>query len=85
MWPQAQKTIGEAFVTSDQYKKSLDEWRGGGRCRESWSTGQVQVDTKGTLLEGAGSPGSGTGGGLLPVPQTVPGVVADAVSAPHVL
>ena len=30
---------------------------------------------KGTLLEGTGSPGSGTAGGPLPVPQVVPGVV----------
>jgi HK97 family phage major capsid protein len=31
---------------------------------------------KGTLLEGAGSPGAGTGGGWLPVPQEAPGMVA---------
>jgi HK97 family phage major capsid protein len=30
---------------------------------------------KGTLLEGSGAPGSGTGGGWLPVPQVVPGIV----------
>jgi HK97 family phage major capsid protein len=30
---------------------------------------------KGTLLEGAGSPGSGTGGGWVPTPYVVPGVV----------
>jgi HK97 family phage major capsid protein len=30
---------------------------------------------KGTLLEGSGSPGSGTGGGLLGAPLVVPGVV----------
>ena len=31
--------------------------------------------TKGTVFEGVGSPGSGSGGGLLPVPQVVPGIV----------
>ena len=30
---------------------------------------------KGTLLEGTGSPGSGTGGGLVPIPQLAPGIV----------
>ena len=74
VWPAAQKTVGEAFVTSDQYKKSLDQIRGG-KMPEGWSTGQVSVDTKGTLLEGAGSPSSGSGGGLIAVPQVVPGVV----------
>jgi hypothetical protein len=39
---------------------------------------------KGTLLEGSGAPGSGTGGGLIPVPQVVPGVVAK-LSTPLVL
>jgi HK97 family phage major capsid protein len=75
VWPQAQKTLGETFVSSEQYKKALQVWQGGGRSLESWSTGAVAVDTKGTLLEGAGSPSSGSGGGLIPVPQVVPGVV----------
>jgi HK97 family phage major capsid protein len=35
----------------------------------------VGYGTKGTLLEGSGSPGSGTGGGWLPVPQEAPGLV----------
>jgi hypothetical protein len=35
---------------------------------------------KGTLLEGAGAPGSGTGGGLLGAPQVVPGVVGSCSS-----
>ena len=33
------------------------------------------MQTKGTLLEGSGSPGTGSGGGALPIPQVVPGVV----------
>jgi HK97 family phage major capsid protein len=64
---------GERFVMSDGYKavKSA-EARG-----QSWSSGVIDVGygTKGTLLEGAGSPGSGTGGGWLPVPQEAPGLV----------
>ena len=31
---------------------------------------------KGTVLEGSGAPGSGTGGGLIPVPQVAPGIVS---------
>jgi HK97 family phage major capsid protein len=65
---------GERFVRSDGYK-SIRAGRG-----ENWSTGMVEVgrvalQAKGTLMEGAGAPGSGTGGGLVPVPQVVPGVV----------
>jgi HK97 family phage major capsid protein len=64
---------GEAFVQSDGYKAVRSaEARG-----QSWSSGVVDVGfgTKGTLLEGAGSPGAGTGGGWLPVPQEAPGMV----------
>jgi ParB/RepB/Spo0J family partition protein len=46
---------------------------------QRWSTGAVELSfsgagfgTKGTLLEGAGSPGAGSGGGWLPIPQVVP-------------
>ena len=50
---------------------------------QTWSTGKIEVgrmsggrvDTKGTLLEGVGAPGSGTGGGLVAAPQVIPGVV----------
>ena len=66
---------GEAFIQSDGYKAIRNpEGRG-----EKWSTGKIEigaVQTKGTLLEGAGAPGSGTGGGLLAAgPTVVPGVV----------
>jgi HK97 family phage major capsid protein len=66
---------GEAFVMSDGYKAVQSaEARG-----QSWSSGVVDVSygTKGTLLEGAGSPGAGTGGGWLPVPQEAPGLVQE--------
>src|SRR4051812_25881311 len=70
-------TPGEAFVASEGYKSILHN-RG-----EQWSTGvidvgpsQVALGAKGTLLEGSGSPGSGSGGGLLPVPQVAPGMVS---------
>lgn len=67
------KSIGEMFVESDAYKSIQDPADRGSQ----FSSGQVEVpfSTKGTLLTGAGSPGSGSGGGLLPVPQVVPGVV----------
>jgi HK97 family phage major capsid protein len=72
----AQKSLGEQFVDSGAYKKAITEFReSGGRFREGFSTGAVALEAKGTLLEGAGSPGAGTGGGLLPIPQVVPGVV----------
>jgi HK97 family phage major capsid protein len=69
-------SIGEAFTSSAGYK-SIRSGRG-----NSWSTGLVDVGPadvalamKGTLLEGVGSPGSGTGGGWVAAPQVVPGVV----------
>ena len=34
---------------------------------------------KGTLREGSGAPGSGTGGGFIPVPQVAPGIVEKLV------
>jgi HK97 family phage major capsid protein len=66
-------TPGEAFVKSDGYMAIKDASGRG----ESWTSGVVDVglQMKGTLLEGGGSPGSGTGGGLLPVPQVAPGIV----------
>jgi HK97 family phage major capsid protein len=71
-----QKSLGEQFTDSGAYKKAITEFReSGGRFREGFSTGAVALEAKGTLLEGAGSPGSGTGGGLIAVPQVVPGVV----------
>jgi HK97 family phage major capsid protein len=64
---------GSTFVQSEGFKRiQRPETRG-----QQWTSGPVEVayQMKGTLLEGAGAPGSGTGGGLLPVPQVVPGVV----------
>ena len=67
------KSIGEMFVESDAFKAIQNPSDRGAE----FSSGQVEIpfSTKGTLLTGAGSPGSGSGGGLLPVPQVVPGVV----------
>jgi HK97 family phage major capsid protein len=65
---------GEAFIQSAGYKNVQNsETRG-----QQWTTGPVDVSygTKGTLLEGAGSPGAGTGGGWLPTPQEAPGMVS---------
>jgi HK97 family phage major capsid protein len=66
---------GSVFVASQGFKRIQDASSRG----QQWSTGPVEVlsyQMKGTLLEGIGSPGTGTGGGLVPVPQVVPGVVA---------
>ncbi len=67
---------GSRFVNSEGFKAIRDPASRG----KSFTTGMIEVGgsplgMKGTLTEGAGSPGSGTGGGLLPVPQVVPGVV----------
>jgi HK97 family phage major capsid protein len=72
----APQTPGERFTQSEGYKSILQN-RG-----ERWSTGMVEVSNqvvlgmKGTLLEGSGAPGSGTGGGWLADPQVVPGMVS---------
>jgi HK97 family phage major capsid protein len=65
------KSAGEQFTESAGYKAILRN-RG-----KSWSSGLVDVglNMKGTLLEGPGAPGTGTGGGLLGAPQVVPGAV----------
>jgi hypothetical protein len=73
--PLAPTDAGRAFVESEGYKAIADPATRG----ERWSTGAIPVGSlqaKGTLLEGAGAPGAGTGGGLLSVgPTVVPGVV----------
>jgi hypothetical protein len=71
------QTPGEAFVNSAGWKAISDPQN----RPQQWSTGPVQVSdvalsTKGTLLEGVGAPGSGTGGGLVPVPMVENGLVA---------
>lgn len=69
---------GSRFINSAGFKAISDP-----QSRpQSWTTGMIPItdagiglSMKGTLLEGAGAPGSGTGGGLVPVPRVVPGVV----------
>jgi HK97 family phage major capsid protein len=73
--PLASSDAGLAFVESEGYKAISDpETRG-----QKWSTGAIPIGSlhaKGTLLEGAGAPGAGSGGGFLsPGPTVVPGVV----------
>lgn len=63
----ARKTLGDAFIESDSYRKAIEAFREGGRI----STGAVALEAKGTLMETAGS----GGGALVSVPQVVPGVV----------
>ena len=74
--PMRQKTPGEVFVTSEGFKAAQAMYKSSGRLPQNFSTGAVTIDAKGTLLEGAGSPGAGTGGGLVPIPQVIPGVVS---------
>jgi len=66
------KTLGEMFTDSAGYKSAVNQYRESGRLPQGFSTGAVGLETKGTLLEGAGG-----GGGPLaaPVPQVLPGVV----------
>jgi hypothetical protein len=79
---------GALFVQAAGYKQVQDPATRG----QQWSTGAIEVgslgrrmpfEAKGTLLEGAGAPGAGSGGSLVPVPTVVPGVVtvlADGLS-----
>jgi HK97 family phage major capsid protein len=68
---------GVRFVNSPGFKRIADS----GNRGESWTTGLIDVGPagamrlKGTILEGDGAPGAGTGGGLIPVPQVIPGIV----------
>src|SRR6185295_9186330 len=71
---QFRKSIGEQFIESAGYKKMVENRGPSGGLPEGFSTGPVELDVKGTLLEGTGTPPSGTGGGLVPVPQVAPGV-----------
>lgn len=70
---------GKAFVASEGYKAIRDPAMRG----QTFSSGAVEVPllTKGTFLEGAGAPGTGTGGGLLPVPDVRPGVAQKLLSS----
>jgi HK97 family phage major capsid protein len=65
---------GEIFTSSNAYKALFGP---GGARGERWTIPPVEIpwQTKGTLLEGSGAPGSGTGGGMVPTPMVVPGVV----------
>ena len=66
---------GDVLVESAGFKSIADPTTRG----QQWTTGLIEVgrplQMKGTLLEGSGSPGSGSGGGLVPVPQLAPGIV----------
>ena len=70
---------GQAFVQSEGYKRVANGVRG-----QQFSTGPVEVPllTKGTILEGTGAPGTGTGGGFVPSPDVRPGVVQALLAPP---
>lgn len=79
-----QKSVGEQFVESKGYKDAIARAKAAGGIPQDFSTGAIPlegfngipgIEGKGTLLEGASAPGAGSGGGLLPAPQVVPGVV----------
>jgi HK97 family phage major capsid protein len=72
------KGPGDRFVASEGWKAIADPQH----RPQQWSTGPIEVaayaaayGTKGTLLEGAGAPGSGSGGGLIPSPHVESGIV----------
>lgn len=71
-FPRREETPGEIFVQSEGFKRIQQSYKDNGRLGQGITTGPVPVETKGTLLEGAGG-----GGGPLaaPVPQVIPGVV----------
>ena len=69
--PELSGDLGARFIASAGYKRIADP----GTRGQQWTTGAVELGLKGTLLEGAGAPGAGTGGGLVAVPELVPGVV----------
>ncbi len=71
-FPKREETPGEIFVASEGFKRIQAAYKDGGRLGQGMSTGAVSVDTKGTLLEGAGG---GGGAVAATVPQVVPGVV----------
>lgn len=68
--PMRLANFGEMFVNSPQFKSIQAKGFSG-----EYTTGMVDLETKGTLLTGPGAPGTGSGGGLLPVPDVVPGLV----------
>ena len=70
--PPQRLSPGELFIRSDQYKNIRARIQESGAVPQ-FDTGAIALDLKGTLLEGTGSPGTGTGGGLLQVPDVVPG------------
>jgi HK97 family phage major capsid protein len=74
-FPRREQTAGEIFVNSSGYKSMYQAVKETGHWPQGMKTGAIAIETKGTLLEGTGAPGSGTGGGLIPVPDEIPGVV----------
>jgi hypothetical protein len=62
---QQHKSLGEMFTDSAQYKATINVYReAGGRFPQGFSSGAVALESKGTLLEGAGG-----GGGPLAAPS----------------
>lgn len=64
------KDMGSQFIESAGYKSMIQAYKDQGRFPTGFSTGPIQLDTKGTLMEGV----TGSGSGLMPVPQVVGGI-----------
>lgn len=65
------KDMGSQFIESAGYKSIINQYHEQGRFPTGFSTGPIGLDTKGTLMEGV----TGSGSGLMPVPQVIPGIV----------
>lgn len=70
--PYGLTSLGEQFTSSAGYKSMVNVYREGGRLPQNFSTGVVELETKGTLSEAMTS---AYGAGFVSVPQVVPGVV----------
>jgi HK97 family phage major capsid protein len=68
---QQEMSPGEVFVNSPGFKSVMASVAETGNLPQGFKTGAIAIETKGTLLEGT----AGSGAGLIPVPDVVPGVV----------
>lgn len=66
--------LGRMFTESAGYKSLIREYREGGRLPSQFSTGQVSMETKGTLGE-LSAFSVATGGQAIPQPDVQPGII----------
>jgi HK97 family phage major capsid protein len=72
--PLGAKSIGQQFTESKGYQEAIREFKDTGRYSSGFTTGQVALQTKGTLGE-AGAGAAVGGGAYVSIPQLVPGAV----------